>query len=75
MFVSTCVYCCVKETDRSRAAGNHSPETFISHYPERRGEKEHEEMGRSKRQRGIQKRDKNKYGLKRQGLFGGEETF
>lgn len=33
--VSTRVYFCVKETDRSIAAGDHSPETFISHYRER----------------------------------------
>lgn len=27
--------CFLCEGDRSSAAGNHSPETFISHYPER----------------------------------------
>lgn len=27
------MYFCVKETGRSSAAGNRSPETLISHYP------------------------------------------
>lgn len=43
--VSTRVCFCVKETDRSSAAGDHSPETFISHYPERERAKEGERGG------------------------------
>lgn len=54
--VSTRVYFCVKETDRSSAAGDHSPETFISHYPERErdreGEREKEEEEAEQEARG-----------------------
>ena len=32
---TSCMCFSVKETDRSSATGDHSPETFISHYPER----------------------------------------
>lgn len=32
----------MKDTDRFSAGGDHSPETFISHYPEREGWREGE---------------------------------
>lgn len=35
----------MKQTDRFSAKGSHSPETFISHYPEREGVK----VGKRKR--------------------------
>ncbi len=71
---SECVCVCVKDTDRSSAEGDHSPETFISHYPEREraGEREREggrdrkrtrgreEMDRSKGQRGVETKEKSK---------------
>lgn len=60
---------CEKETNRSGAAGNLSPETFISHYPERETagerqterERERGKMDRSKDERGVKTKElKNK---------------
>lgn len=45
----------VKDTDRFSAGGDHSPETFISHYPEREdwreGRRERQKRTKGKRKR------------------------
>lgn len=62
---------CVKDTDRFSAGGDHSPETFISHYPEREGWRKRE--GRRERQKRTKGKRKRTARIKRTQESGGRD--
>lgn len=47
----------VKDTDRFSAGGDHSPETFISHYPEREGWRKREKKRKTEEDKGKEKKN------------------